>query len=344
MNDLALISRAAELLSKARSILDLGEVRDKARALEEYLRRREGAEGAARDATVIRLRAERRIGQMLAADTGVKRGGSKRRGSALKKLGVGPDDSRRWQRMAQLPDDRFEKILNAPALPTTAAVLAAVMACQAAKSGTAGASELVLGTDIVDAMQQLIRDGRTFGTIYADPPWPYRNRTSRGAACRHYRTMSIEDICDLPVAKVAAAKAHVHLWTPVPLRRETLDVMVAWGFEHRCEFVWAKPQIGLGNYWRVSHEILLLGVRGNLPFADRTLRSWAEYARGRHSEKPDEVRSLIERASPGPYLELFGRKPVEGWTVLGDEVRPAKGQQPSRRGLVEAEEWMEVDL
>jgi N6-adenosine-specific RNA methylase IME4 len=85
--------------------------------------------------------------------------------------------------------------------------------------------------------------------------------------------------------------------------------------------VWVKPQIGMGNYWRVSHEFLLLGVRGSLPFADKSLRNWLEEPRGRHSAKPERVRDLIHKASPGPRLELFARRAVEGWTCWGNEIR-----------------------
>ena len=86
--------------------------------------------------------------------------------------------------------------------------------------------------------------------------------------------------------------------------------------------LWVKPQLGMGNYWRVSHEFLLLGVRGKLAFADRTVRSWQVARRTVHSRKPFLFRSLIERVSPGPYLELYGREeqPSSGWTVYGNQV------------------------
>jgi N6-adenosine-specific RNA methylase IME4 len=83
--------------------------------------------------------------------------------------------------------------------------------------------------------------------------------------------------------------------------------------------------MGIGNYWRVSHEFLLLGVRGEaLPFRDKNLMSWVALDRTEHSRKPEPVRMMIERASPGPYLELFGRRAVEGWSVMGNEVAPAQ--------------------
>lgn len=94
----------------------------------------------------------------------------------------------------------------------------------------------------------------------------------------------------------------------------------AWGFEFKSQFVWGKPQLGLGNYWRIAHELLLLGRRGSPEWRARDLRSWGEFPRRGHSAKPEEVRTMIERACEGPYLELFGRRAAPGWTVWGNQV------------------------
>jgi N6-adenosine-specific RNA methylase IME4/ParB-like chromosome segregation protein Spo0J len=166
----------------------------------------------------------------------------------------------------------------------------------------------------------LVASGRRFGTIYADPPWRYRNTRTGGAAERHYPTMAVEDIAALPVRELAAEQAHLHLWTTNAFLLEAHEVLKAWGFAYAGTFVWCKTQMGLGSCWRVSHEFLLLGVRGDCPFRDHGVRSWLEVPRRGHSEKPDEVRALVERVSPGPRLEMFARKVVPGWTVWGNEV------------------------
>ena len=146
------------------------------------------------------------------------------------------------------------------------------------------------------------RRGLRFGTVYADPPWPYQNHAARGAAEDHYQTMTLEDICGLAVPQLVGARAHLHLWATTAFLAEAFEVIRAWGFTYKSCFVWVKPVIGCGNYWRLAHEMLLLGVRG------------------RHSGKPERLRAIIERVSPGPYLELFGRKPIDGWVVFGDTI------------------------
>ena len=93
-----------------------------------------------------------------------------------------------------------------------------------------------------------------------------------------------------------------------------------WGFEYKSMLVWVKPRMGMGARWRISHELLLCGARGRLPFADHSTRSWIEAPRTRHSEKPEVVRQLIERVSPPPRLEMFARKATPGWVCWGNEV------------------------
>jgi N6-adenosine-specific RNA methylase IME4 len=85
--------------------------------------------------------------------------------------------------------------------------------------------------------------------------------------------------------------------------------------------------MGIGNYWRLSHEFLLLGVRGSLVFDAKDLMSWAALDRTSHSSKPPEIRGMVERASPGPYLELFGRKEVKGWHVWGNQIKGEEFRQ-----------------
>ncbi|MBX3412564.1 MAG: hypothetical protein KF708_07745 [Pirellulales bacterium] len=176
--------------------------------------------------------------------------------------------------------------------------------------------------EVVSDLHELVRAGRRFATIYADPPWPYDNEASRAAAVRHYPVMSLDALQNEPVEKLAEPNAHLHLWTTNGFLREALDLIDAWGFRYRSTFVWVKDRLGMGNYWRVSHEFLLLGVRGRLRFADRTQPSWLLARWGRHSRKPDRVRQLIEQVSPGPYIELYGREelPHSRWTVYGNHV------------------------
>lgn len=159
-----------------------------------------------------------------------------------------------------------------------------------------------------------------FPTILADPPWRYGNTSTRGAAENHYPTMTIEELCALDVASLAADDAHLYLWTTNSFLREGFQVMDSWGFDYKTCLTWVKPQMGMGNYFRGSTEHILFGVRGRLPTLRNNQMNWIEARRGRHSAKPDLFYELIETCSPGPYLEMFARTARLGdWHYWGNE-------------------------
>lgn len=177
------------------------------------------------------------------------------------------------------------------------------------------------GTCKVSDLWALAERGVQFGTIYADPPWKYDNQGTRASTGNHYDGMTVDELCALPIDQLASDDAHLHIWTTNAFLFECPKIFEAWGFEFRSSFIWVKPQIGIGNYWRNSHEFLLTAIRGNAKsFSDKTLKSWLQCDRAAHSAKPEQVRSFIERASPGPYLELFGRRVADGWAVWGNQI------------------------
>lgn len=175
-------------------------------------------------------------------------------------------------------------------------------------------------TCTVEDLTRLVDAGQRYGCIYADPPWQYGNQGTRAATGNHYNGMTVEELMALPIKDLAEENAHLHLWTTNGFLADSFRIMEAWGFQYKSCFVWVKPQMGLGNYWRVSHEFMLFGLKGKKPFKSRSEMSWGQYNRTIHSAKPEEVRTKIERVSDGPYLELFGRRPVANWTVWGNQI------------------------
>ncbi len=172
-----------------------------------------------------------------------------------------------------------------------------------------------------------------FATILADPPWRFQNRTGKVAPehqrLRRYPTMSLEEICSMPVSSHVTEKSHLYLWIPNALLREGFAVMDAWGFTYKTNIVWAKVRRdggpdgrGVGFYFRNVTEILLFGVRGKLRTgaAGRRQVNMISSRKREHSRKPDEIYGVVESCSPGPFLELFARVPRSGWRQWGDEV------------------------
>lgn len=176
--------------------------------------------------------------------------------------------------------------------------------------------------------------GKRYKTIYADPPWQFQNRTGKVAPehkrLSRYETMSLDEIKALPVSEIAEEKSHLYLWIPNALLPDGLEVMKAWGFEYKTNIIWEKVRHdgqpdgrGVGFYFRNVTEILLFGVKGS---KNRTLdpaRSQVNLLRTmkrEHSRKPDEMVSIIEACSPGPYIELFARGNRPGWDMWGNQA------------------------
>ena len=171
-----------------------------------------------------------------------------------------------------------------------------------------------------------------FSTILADPPWRFDNRTGKMAPehqrLLRYSTMTMEEILELPVNRLAAAQAHLYLWIPNALISEGLQVMKRWGFTYKTNLVWYKIRKdggpdgrGVGFYFRNVTELVLFGVRGNMRTlnAGRRQTNILTTRKREHSRKPDELYDIIEACSPGPYLELFARHARKGWVQWGNE-------------------------
>jgi len=171
-----------------------------------------------------------------------------------------------------------------------------------------------------------------YSTILADPPWQFQNRTGKMAPehrrLLRYPTMELNEIIELPVSKLAAAKSHLYLWVPNALLQEGLKVMKAWGFTYKSNLVWFKIRKdggpdgrGVGFYFRNVTELVLFGVRGSMRTLapGRTQVNLFSTRKREHSRKPDEIYDLIESCSPEPYLELFARFRRTGWDQWGNE-------------------------
>lgn len=173
-----------------------------------------------------------------------------------------------------------------------------------------------------------------YRTIVADPPWRYRSsvpqtRVSHHTASAedHYSTMSNAEIAAMPVADLADDNAHLYLWTTNPKmfgeRKRgdvgPVDILEAWGFRYVTLLTWVKTgALGMGFYFRGETEHVLFGVRGDLPIpVDKRAKNVFTAPKAGHSRKPTHFFDLVERVSPGPYVELFSRDPRLGWDSWG---------------------------
>ena len=207
-------------------------------------------------------------------------------------------------------------------------ILAAAKAIRAEKAATSRAVRLDNLAEISRGNRDLVTDVK-YPIIYADPPWRYENppigATSR-AIENHYPTMTLAEICALPVGELATDDALLYLWATAPKLAECFEVIRAWGFEYRTNMVWDKEKIGMGYHARNQHELLLICKRGNIPPPAAGTQPSSVYRepRGAHSAKPTFYHEMIEAAYPQlPKIELFCRSPRDGWAVWGNQSEAA---------------------
>jgi N6-adenosine-specific RNA methylase IME4 len=200
------------------------------------------------------------------------------------------------------------------------------------RAGTSGKRNLS-GCSPTPAEELLALGRERFGTVLADPPWRFTNRTGKMAPehkrLSRYGTMTLEEILELPVPQIVLPQSHLYLWVPNALIREGLEVMKRWGFTYKTNLIWYKRRKdggpdgrGVGFYFRNVTEMILFGVRGGLRThaPGRRQVNIISSRKREHSRKPDELYPIIQGCSPGPYMEMFARHPLSGWTQWGDQA------------------------
>lgn len=164
-------------------------------------------------------------------------------------------------------------------------------------------------------------EGR-FHVIVVDPPWSYNLRPADPShrAANPYPSMSVEQICDIPVQLRAHDNCVLWLWTTNAFMVQAHQVAKAWGFEVKTILTWAKDKIGTGDWLRGQTEHCLMCVKGR-PVVNLTNQSTLLHGPMReHSRKPDEFHALVESLCPGLKCELFSRQEREGWAAFGAEA------------------------
>ena len=292
------IQQARRRLARANSVGEVKRIRAAADALRLAAKTEPGDTQTVRLAAELRLVCERKLGKLLAAMSlhGGDRKSTKYAQSAtgLVGMGISRTQSSRWQREASVPERRFRQYLREAAdngiEPTAIGLLRL-----AEVSRPANGSQPF--DDVARALLGFASHGKTFACILVAPP--------------DEASIRLRNLASLPVEAIAAANAHLHLWTAPEALDDGLRLLKAWGFRYVSCLVCAAEPTGGGTYWQQAHRYLLLGVRGKVKFGDTRIPS----AIADRSIKPDSLRRLLERVSPRPRLDLFGTKAAAGWTL-----------------------------
>ena len=175
----------------------------------------------------------------------------------------------------------------------------------------------------------IFKTKRKYSIIYADPPWGYSNKNLNGSAEKHYRTMNLKDIYNLPIQNISRDNCILFLWATYPFIHESLHLIDEWGFKYKTiAFQWIKRNknkdsffFGLGNWTRSNSECCLLATKGKMKRKDSSISQIVYSPIQKHSKKPSEVRDKIVRlVGNKSRIELFSREKTLGWDYWGDEV------------------------
>lgn len=181
---------------------------------------------------------------------------------------------------------------------------------------------------------------KKYKIIYADPPWSYNDQSCSGNADDHYKTMKIEDICNLPIERLADDDCILFIWGTYPLLPEVLRVIKSWGFQYKSiAFQWIKKNTqngkyfyGLGRWTRGNTEPCFIATKGKPKRISESVFQIVESKIRGHSRKPDIIRQkIINLVGDLSRIELFARQKFEGWDCWGNEV-PKETQKLLRDG------------
>ncbi len=333
-------------------------IRDKAVAMQAYARQAKDQE-LIRQATEIRMRAERRAGELLREmekNKGAVLGKTGRKGQPvldtkpkLSDLGVSKTQSSRWQALAAIPEKQFEAVVADARCKVDRAVRNAVREVEIEQERTVYTARTEQGGTEAH-LEALIQAGRTFGVIVPDFPWSFEVYSGKGkqrSAERHYDTWSLERIMAMAplIRALAADDCVLLLWAVSPEMPEAIKITEACGFDYKTVgFYWVKTtpnatlitldgkglHWGMGYHTRSNVEPCLLATRGSPPRLAADVHQVVIAPVGEHSAKPDEVYRRIERLYPGPRLELFARKPRDGWVTWGNEIERDRFNEAAR--------------
>jgi N6-adenosine-specific RNA methylase IME4 len=339
MNELTHYDAACRALAEAIAIDEVKDIRDQAIAWQHYARQAKNRDAEA-DAVAIRMRATRKLDQLRQAQketVGLAKGGRPTKTGfsnnpvlpTLAMQGINKNLAQQARVLGALSDEQFEVVVADTRDKVARAARNAVREVEIERKRAGYRARTEAGGSVAD-LHELAAAGKKFGVIYADPPWSFQvySGGKQRSVERHYDTESLDAIAALPVEALAADDCALFLWCVMPELPGALDVIKAWNFEFKtAAFTWIKQNRsgeglhwGMGYWTRANAELCLLATRGSPQRLAMDVHQVVMSPVGEHSQKPNEVRTRIERLVAGPYLELFGREQAPGWTVWGNEI------------------------
>jgi len=320
-------NKARVALANATRIDEVKNIRDKAEALRAYAKQSGESLEMQNQCSEIKIRAERRAGEIL-GEQEKNEGGRPIKNpshdvrsfqpSKYSDLGIKYKQASRWQKIAEIPEEVFEKHI----------VETKSKSKKDGKTELTSTNVLKLSKNIernqkieeLKAVEPVLAEG-PFNVIVIDPPWKYTNRTDDPShrAANPYPDMTVEEIKALPVSEKATDDCVLWLWTTNAFLHDAFHVVETWGFKYKTLLTWEKDKLGLGDWLRGKTEHCLMCVKGR-PIVNLTNQTTIIHGPLReHSRKPDEFYNMIITLCPGNRADWFGREIHKGFITIGNE-------------------------
>lgn len=322
---LSKINNASVALSEAKNLDEILHIKNTAEAMRYCLAQAAASLAVKNEAGVLRLKAERKAGEML-AKMEKNKGRPLKKGThggtvflgAVKKLediGITKKQSSRWQQEASVPKTDFEEYLQKCKENREEITSAGLYRIAQKKK-----AEIIV-TDLKEEKVELPKG--KYHTIVIDPPWEMKKierEVRPNQMGLDYPTMNYDELSEFEIP--AHDNCHLYVWTTQKHLPATFELLQEWGFKYLVTMVWHKPggpqPFGLPQY---NCEFVLLCRKGNLPFLEtKAFNCCFNAARREHSRKPDEFYDLVQRVSPGPRIDIFSREKRKGFKSWGNET------------------------
>lgn len=318
--ELTKLDQAYALIVEAKTVDETKQIIGQAERLKHYAKERNLSFEIQFEISVIKLRAERKAGQLLKEVELNKGAATRSHDGTTQKLSdfdINKNQSSRWQSMADIPDDLFEET---------------ILEYEKQKEEITQKAILNIAKDLKrDHRNKELRQNdpetpnKKYQIIYADPPWSYGKDYGENYShvSRHYPTMKTETIAEIDIVQYFDENAVLFLWATSPLLEDAFVVINGWGFNYKTSFIWDKVKHNFGYYNSVRHELLLIATRGSFLPENKTLYDSVQVIErtNKHSEKPKEFRNIIDDLYPnGNKIEIFAREIIEGWDHYGNEA------------------------
>lgn len=334
MNELVKLNKARQALMEAKTLNEIKEIKDIAKAVKAYAQAKKLGVEMVNDATEIELRAEREMGKLIQQKqeagelakesdnqfTVVVTEGDHHK-STLSEIGISKKESSTSKRLAAIPEDKFEQKINelkSEKKPLT-------------KTGFLNEIKIQERKEKIEILKKEIPKiselKNTYDVIVIDPPWAYEEKG--GLSYDDYNPEATRGLTPYPTMTVSQIKqiklplsenAIVFLWTTHAFLRDAFDILESWNLKYKATIVWDKEIMGMGRTIRMQCEFCLMAFCGNPIFNGAAERDILRVKRRQHSRKPDEFYEFVERACIGRKLDYFAREKRKNWDVYGIET------------------------